>query len=290
MNHGDDMAGTIHELGPGTSGYGLKVNDRVAAFHEMRTPHGSFAEYGVAWANTTFPLPDKTSFEEGAALPLAALTSAVGLYARLMLPQPWTPATTPTPLVIYGGSSAVGSYAIQLALKSNIHPIIAVAGKAASHVSQWLDESKGDAIVDYRNGDEALVKGIRDALKGQKLYHAFDAVSEKGSFQNLSKVLEPQGSKITLVLPGRDYSAIPENIEKSTTTVGSVHNELKDFGYVYSRYLSKGLEEGWFKPQPQEVIKGGLEGVEEGLRNLKEGKASAVKYVFRIADTPGLQS
>jgi NADPH2:quinone reductase len=32
------------------------------------------------------------------------------------------------------------------------------------------------------------------------------------------------------------------------------------------------------------VVEGGLEGVEEGLRNLKEGKASAVKYVFKIGE------
>jgi len=289
-NQGDDIAGTIHELGQDTSGFGLKVGDRVAAFHEMGKPGGSYAEYGISWATTTFPLPDKTSFEEGAALPLAALTSAIGLYARLFLPQPWTPAKENIPLVIYGGSSAVGTYAIQLAQRSNIHPIIAVAGHAQQHVEKFIDRSKGDTIVDYRNGDEAVVKGIKDALKGQKLYYAFDAVSEKGSYQNLVKVLEPQGSKITLVLPGKDYSEIPKSIEQSVTTVGSVHNESKDFGYVYSRYLSKGLEEGWFKPQPQEVVPGGLEGVQKALQNLKDGKASAVKYVFRIADTPGVDA
>ena len=288
VNQGDDMAGTVHELGLDTSGYGLKIGDRVAAFHEMGKPGGSYAEYGLSWASTTFPLPDGTSFEQGAALPLAALTSAIGLYARLMLPQPWTPANHAIPLVIYGGSSAVGTYAIQLAQRSNIHPIIAVAGHAQQHVEGFIDRSKGDTIVDYRGGDGAVVQGIKDALKGQKLRHAFDAVSEKGSYQNLTKVLEPEGSKITLVLPGRDYSDIPENIEHSVTTVGSVHNESKDFGYVYSRYLSKGLEEGWFRPQPHEVVPGGLEGVQTALQNLKDGKASAVKYVFRIADTPGV--
>lgn len=222
-------------------------------------------------------------------MPLAALTSACGLYARLRLPEPWLPATEAIPIVIYGGASAVGSYAIQLAKRSNIHPIITVAGRAVKHVEGLIDRSKGDTIIDYRDGDEAVVKGIKDALKGAKLHYAFDAVSEKGSYQNIVKVLEPNG-KITLVLPGKDYKEIPETVEKSTTTVGSVHNELKEFGYVHSRYISKGLEEGWFKPQPQEVIPGGLEGVQTALKNLKDGKASAVKYVFKIADTPGAGS
>lgn len=181
----------------------------------------------------------------------------------------------------------MGSYALQLALRSNIHPLICVAGHAAAHVEARLDRSKGDAVVDYRNGDDAVVAGIRDALKGEELRHAFDCVSEKGSFQNLSKVLQPEGSKITLVLPGKDYSDIPEGITHSTTMVADVHGKLKDFGFVFFRYIARGLEEGWFKPQPQEVVPGGLAGVEKGLANLKEGKASAVKYVFKIADTEG---
>lgn len=63
-----------------------------------------------------------------------------------------------------------------------------------------IDTSKGDTIVDYRKGDEAVVQGIKDALKGQKLQYAYDAVSEKGSIQNIAKVLEKTG-KSTFVLP-----------------------------------------------------------------------------------------
>lgn len=218
------------------------------------------------------------------------MTSAVGLYARLGLPQPWLPASDSQqiPLVIYGASSAVGYYALQLAVKSNIHPLICVAGRASAHVEKELDRSKGDTIVDYRDGNEAVVQGIRDALKGQKLHHIFDCVSEKGSVENNAQVLEPQGGKITFVLPGREYPGFAASAAKTTTTVGDVHGPLKDFGYVYFRYLSKGLEDGWFKPQPQEIVPGGLEGVQKGLSNLKDGTASAVKYVFRIGDTPGV--
>ena len=144
-----------------------------------------------------------TVSQEAAAIPLAALTAVVGLYAsdRLNLPQPTAPATEPITIVIYGGSSAVGTYAIQFAKHSNIHPIIAVAGKAQDHVRSMLDSSKGDAIVDYRNGDKAVVQDIRNALQGRKLLHAYDATAGSNSFVNLSKVVEHEGGKITLVLP-----------------------------------------------------------------------------------------
>jgi NADPH:quinone reductase len=156
-----------------------------------------------------------------------------------------------------------------------------------------IDRSKGDTIVDYRSGNDAIVEGLKEALKGRKLEYAYDAVSEKGSYQNIGQVIDPNTGKITFVLPGKKYDEIAASIEKLTTRVGDVHgnpDDLKEFGYVYFRYIAKGLAEGWFKAQPQEVIPGGLEGVETGLRNLKEGKASAVKYIFKIADTPGVGS
>jgi NADPH2:quinone reductase len=133
------------------------------------------------------------------------------------------------------------------------------------------------------------VKGVKEALKGEKCYHIFDCVSEKGSVENMTHILEPSGA-ITFVLPGKEYKGFPSSAKISTTTVGDVHGPLKDFGYVWSRYLSKGLEEGWFKAQPQEVVKGGLKGVQKALTDLKEGRASAVKYIFKIEDTPGAGS
>ncbi|KAI0405810.1 GroES-like protein [Xylaria palmicola] len=286
MNQGDDIAGIVHEVGQDV--YEFKPGDRVAAFHEMLTPGGSYAEYAVAWQHTTFHIPKQTTFEEAAAIPLAAMTSAVGLYLRLGLPQPWLPATEPIPLVIYGAASAVGAYAVQLAQRSNIHPLICVAGRSAAHVEGLIDRSKGDVILDYREGDAALVEGLRKAAGGRPLLHAFDAVSEKGSYGNLGRVLA-EGARITLVLPGQDYSAIPAHIQRSTTSVGAVHADAKDFGHVYFRYVARGLQEGWFRPQPQEVVPGGLAGVQQALEKLRDGKANAVKYVFRIADTEGVE-
>jgi NADPH2:quinone reductase len=241
---------------------------------------------------------------EAATIPLAAMTSAVGLYQRLGLPLPWHPATSPIPLIIYGAASAVGSYAIQLAQLSNIHPLICVAGRGIKHVEGLIDKSKGDMIVDYRSGDESVVGGLREAAKhAGKLEYAFDAVSEKGSYINICEVLDRQTGQITLVLPGKDYAEIPSTIRKSWTKCGMVFQAMdddpwekkagtktgnKEFGYVMFRLFGRGLARGWFKGQPYEVVPGGLNGVEGALTKLKEGKASAVKYVFRIADTPNL--
>lgn len=283
LNAGDDIAGTVHEVGANVTEF--KPGDRVMAFHEMNTPGGSYAEYAVAWAHTTAHIPKSTSFEEAAAIPLAALTAACGLYTKLGLAQPWgQPAGAPTPpLVIYGAASAVGIYVVQLALRAGIHPLICVAGNSQGHVRSFIDPAKGDAVVDYRDGDDAVVEGIKKAANGARLLHAFDAVSEKNSYVNLGKALA-DGATITTVLPG-NKDGVRSGVQVNLTMVGSVHADEKDLGFVYMRYFSKGLQDGWFKAQPQEVIPGGLGGIQTGLENLKAGRAKAVKYVFRIAET-----
>ena len=190
---------------------------------------------------------------------------------------------------------------IKLAKLSNIHPIIAVAGRGEAFVETIINRKDGDTIVDYRKGDDAVVSGIKDAMKKasvSEVKYAFDAVSEKNSYQNISKVLSKEGGKITTVLPGKDYTEIPAYIQRSLTMVGSVHQapseeksrvEIKtggkEFGYVYFRLFTRGLQEGWFTAHPYEVIPGGLNGIEEGLTNLKNGVNSAKKYIFKIEDT-----
>ncbi|KAJ5667740.1 uncharacterized protein N7477_006310 [Penicillium maclennaniae] len=182
-NPGDDIAGYVESVGDGVVNF--RKGDKVAAFHQMMTPGGSYAEYAIAWEHTTFHIPEKTSFEEAATLPLAAMTAALGLYQILGLPLPWKPTSAPQPLVIYGGATAVGAFALKFAQLSNIHPLIVVAGKGRDFVETLIDRSKGDTIIDYREGDEAVQTKIKSAAAGKPIHHAYDAVSEKGSYQNL---------------------------------------------------------------------------------------------------------
>ncbi|KAJ7722767.1 hypothetical protein B0H14DRAFT_3098399 [Mycena olivaceomarginata] len=265
-NTGDDIAGIVHAIGPNV--YEFKPGDRVAAFHEMTTPGGSFAAYTVAWQHTTSHIPENMSFEEAATIPLAALTAVIGNYIRLSLPEPWHPVPSgeKLPFLVYGAVSAVGAYAIKLARLSNIHPIIAVAGNGIPYV----DKSQGDAVIDYREGAEKLRRPLR---------HAFDAISENGSHGTIAAVLAPD-ALVTNVLPIERFAplgfAYPTTYAAaSLSTVGNVHGPQKDLGFAYFRWIFRKIARGEFTPHPHEVIPGGERGV------------SAVKYVFRISDTEG---
>src|SRR5450756_366700 len=106
---------------------------------------------------------------QGATIPLAAMTAALGLYQRLGLPPPWRPATGPLPLIIYGAAGAVGSYAIKLAQASNIHPLIVIAGNSMEYVESLISREKGDTIVDYRLGEQGFIEGVQKALTDVRL-------------------------------------------------------------------------------------------------------------------------
>lgn len=232
---------------------------------------------------------------EAATIPLAAMTAALGLFQRLSLPLPWNPTSEPLPLVIYGGATAVGAFAIKFATLSNIHPLIVVAGKGASFVEGLIDRSKGDTIIDYREGDEAVRAKIKTAAGNKPIHHAYDAVSEHGSYLNLSAALTAPAT-ITTVFPTKDGDEIPDGIEIARTMVGSVHMdpapgktiEDREFGAAFFPFIGRGLAQGWFSGHPYEVRPGGLNGLEGALRDLEAGKASAVKYVVRIAETDGV--
>ncbi|GKT63820.1 groES-like protein [Colletotrichum tofieldiae] len=285
LNEGDDIAGIVEEVGAQV--HEFKKGNRVAGFHAMSTPGGSYAEYAIAEAHTTFHLPEKTSFEEAATIPLAAMTAAIGMYAKLNLPEPWKKPSkgfVGTPLLVYGGATAVGAFTIKLARKSGIHPIIAVAGRGAPFVESLLDSGKGDTVIDYREGDASVVEEVKRALGGRKLLYAFDAVSERSSFDNILEVLEPEG-KVTYVLPKNGVDKAPFDGDTGFTNVGVAHGKLSDFAYLWFKYMAKGLQDGWFSGHPLEVVPGGLNGLESALKDLKAGKASAVKYVFKIEET-----
>jgi NADPH:quinone reductase-like Zn-dependent oxidoreductase len=84
-NHGDDIAGVVEAVGKGVVGF--HAGDRVAAFHQMWTPHGSYAEYSIAWAKSAFHLPEHVSFEGEYYIPCCETAKLTGLFVAEQKPQ-----------------------------------------------------------------------------------------------------------------------------------------------------------------------------------------------------------
>ncbi|TGJ84901.1 hypothetical protein E0Z10_g3864 [Xylaria hypoxylon] len=291
-NSGDDIAGIIHSVGKDV--FEFKPGDRVAALHRAGKENGSYAEYSVAPDWTTFHIPQHVTFEEAATVPTAALTAAIALYVDMKLPTPYN-TVEPTvenkiPILIYGVTSAVGAFAAKLARLSGLHPIIGIAGRSGDYAQTLVDY-----VVDYRQGEDIIAARVEEILNkegfGGKASHVFDAISEGGTLETTLRFLDTNGGIVSTVLPPNLFARDKENFKypPGVTAINSavprVHSTHKDFGHLWSRYLGRLLADGRLKPHPFEVVPGGLHGVLTGLQKLRDGKASATKYVYNVEDT-----
>lgn len=114
---GSDFAGIVRKVGSKVTN--LKVGDRVAGWSHggnIGSPEdGSFADYVVAKQGIVLKIPACVGFEEAATLGVGLSTVGLGLFRRLGLPLPSQPVSKSLPLLVYGGSTATGTLAIQFA-------------------------------------------------------------------------------------------------------------------------------------------------------------------------------
>lgn len=116
---GMDFAGEVVAIGPkAKTSVPLKPGDRVCGavpgMHELAPSVGAFAQYVGATDLTTLKVPDHMSIEEAATLGSGIGTIGLALFKSLDVPgYPSAPATKSVDVLVYGGSSATGTLAIQ---------------------------------------------------------------------------------------------------------------------------------------------------------------------------------
>ena len=117
---GMDFAGEVVAIGPKVkTAVPIRVGDRVCgAVPGMHapTPHvGAFATVVGAPDVTTVKIPEHMSYEEAASLGSGLGTIGLALFRSLQVPgTPMAPAEKPVDVLVYGGSTATGTLAIQL--------------------------------------------------------------------------------------------------------------------------------------------------------------------------------
>lgn len=115
---GCDFAGIVEEVGSKVT-KPWKKGDRIAGFthggNAVEKEDGCFAEYCVAKGDLQMKIPDNMTMAEAATLGVGVTTVGQGLCQSLELPLPTQPTSEKTPVLIYGGSTATGSLAIQYA-------------------------------------------------------------------------------------------------------------------------------------------------------------------------------
>jgi NADPH:quinone reductase-like Zn-dependent oxidoreductase len=167
---GSDLAGVVEAVGASVTRF--RPGDEVYADVES----GGFSEYAAVPETRLARKPANLSFEEAAAVPLAAITALQGLrFGGIREGQR---------VLIVGASGGVGSFAVQLAKHLGAH----VTGVASSRNVELVRSLGAERLVDYTKEDVTRSGGTYDLI--------FQLGGER-SPRELRRVLAPKG---TLVL------------------------------------------------------------------------------------------
>ena len=137
---GSEVAGTVRSAPDGSA---LTTGQRVAAFPGL----GAYAEVVAVPEGMVFPLPDRLSFLQGAALPMNYLTMHFGLTKRGQLREGET-------VLVHGAAGGVGTAAVQLA-----------AALGARVIAVTSTEEKAEVARAAGAAETVLADGFRDAVK-----------------------------------------------------------------------------------------------------------------------------
>jgi NADPH:quinone reductase-like Zn-dependent oxidoreductase len=173
---GTDFAGTVESVGEGVTQW--RPGDDV--FGES---DAAIAEYVAASQGVVARMPAGLTFEQAAAMPLAANTALVCLRAGQV--------KAGQNVVINGASGGVGTFAIQLAKSMGVAQVTAVCSARNAELARSLG---ADVVIDY--GQEDFTKS------GRQYDLVLDLVGNR-SLRDLRRVLNPSG---TIVLSGGGVS------------------------------------------------------------------------------------
>ena len=184
---GRDVAGVMVEVGDEVRGFA--VGERVFAMLDG-VSGGGYAEYALAGEDAISPMPESLSFEEAAAVPLAALTAVQAIRDALREVVRNAPHACDTgelarrKVLVNGASGGVGTFAVQFAKISG-----AEATAVCSAENAMLARELGaDRVVDYEEEDFARHEERYDVI--------FDVVGNR-SFGACKRALRPAGVYVT---------------------------------------------------------------------------------------------
>ncbi|MFD4603817.1 zinc-binding dehydrogenase [Streptomyces sp. NPDC058464] len=218
---GHEVAGTIVELGPGVSEFGvgqrvvLQAGDiKDGQMHTRGVDFdGGWAEYALASVESVFVLPDSIPFEQAAIIPDAVST-------------PWdailrTAGVRPGEAVGVWGVGGLGAHAVQLLRAVGAFPIVAVDPVPAAR-RRALDLG-ADLALD--SADPAFREQVLAVTKGRALSVAFDFAGVTPVHEQALAVLASEGRLILVGLSGR-----PLVVQDSTTFSYLKHEIRGHFG------------------------------------------------------------
>ena len=135
---GFDLAGVVLEIGSQVTNF--KVGDEIYA--SLGVPGGAYAELAAVPQKVAAPKAKNISFEEAAALPVAALTALQSLRDKANIQPQQT-------VLINGASGGVGIFAVQIAKALGAE----VTGVCSGKNIDFVKSLGADYLIDYKQQD-----------------------------------------------------------------------------------------------------------------------------------------
>lgn len=180
---GLEAAGTVVAVGPGVSRW--RTRDAVTAL----LPGGGYAEYAVTSAAHALPVPEGMGLREAACLPETYFTVWTNVFQRGRL-------KAGERFLVHGGSSGIGTTAIQLAHRSGAR-VFATAGSAEKCAA--CEGLGAERAINYR--DEDFVEVLRaeggadlilDMVGGPYLPRNVTALADEGRLVQIAFLQGPE--------------------------------------------------------------------------------------------------
>lgn len=308
---GEDVAGVV--VGVGRDIDTFAVGDRVVAYaiglEKGRDAIGEsgFQAYVSVDASLAARLPDDLLFEDAAVFPLAVSTAAAGLFEADQLALDYSALGAAAPradvVVVWGGATAVGGNAIQLARAAGYRVITT----ASPRNHEQMTRLGAEAVFDYR--DPNAVERIIDAIDASPV--AGILAIAVGSAEPCRKIARATGAaRIAMASPpvsfydqprrrGLSLSRIRLFLRLGTRTAlmqlrsrtrgirasfiwGSAIATSPVGPAIWGDYLPRALASGAHVPYPRARLAGsGLAAIQGAIDTLRRG-VSAQKLVIAL--------
>jgi NADPH:quinone reductase-like Zn-dependent oxidoreductase len=209
---GGDLAGTVAQVGRGVTAF--KVGDEVYGFG-----HGAFAEYIAVGQGSLAIKPTNLTFEQAAAVPLAAVTALQLLRAGGIQPGQH--------VLIVGASGGVGTFAVQIAK----HLGARVTGVCSAQHLDLVRRLGAEDVIDYTE---------HDFTAGAPRYDLALQLGGTYSPAAIRKVLTPRGTLIQSSGDGSRWFGPMGNMIKAVALNAFVSQTLK---FVTAEVTAQPLKE-----------------------------------------------
>ncbi|KQZ97428.1 NAD(P)H-quinone oxidoreductase [Rhizobium sp. Root564] len=267
---GLEVAGEVVALGEGVSDF--QVGDRVCALANG----GGYAEYCVVPAGQALPFPKGYDAVKAAAVPETFFTVWANLFQMAGL-------TEGESVLIHGGSSGIGTTAIQLAKAFGAEVYTTAGSKEKCDACEKLGAKRA---INYKQEDFAAV--IKDATGGKGVDVILDMIGASYFEKNIASLARDGCLSIIAFLGGTIAEKVdlrPIMVKRLTVTGSTMRPRTADEKRAIRDELVEQvwplLEAGKVAPVIHDVIN--FDQVSEGHR-LMESSSHIGKIVMRVSE------